>query len=94
MSILAIALLAWFLRDANFADVWTHVRSARLDLLILALVFIALTLWIRGFLFQGSPADPLTLTAATLGLALVALVAALIPARRATRVNPVIALRT
>ena len=54
----------------------------------------ALTRWIRGLLFQVSPADPLTLTAATLGLALVALLAALIPARRATRVNPVIALRT
>ena len=52
MSILAIALLAWFLRDANFADVWTHVRSARLDLLILALVFIALTLWIRTVRWQ------------------------------------------
>ena len=54
----------------------------------------ALTRWIRGLLFQVSPADPLTLTVATLGLALVALLAALIPARRATRVNPVIALRT
>jgi putative ABC transport system permease protein len=54
---------------------------------------IALTRWIRGLLFQVSPADPLTLAAATLGLVVVALVAALIPARRATRVNPVIALR-
>ena len=55
---------------------------------------VALTRWIRGLLFQVSPADPLTLAAATLGLAVVALLAALIPARRATRVNPVIALRT
>ena len=53
----------------------------------------ALTRWIRGLLFQVSPADPLTLAAATLGLAAVALIAALIPARRATRVNPMIALR-
>ncbi|HEX7020988.1 MAG TPA: FtsX-like permease family protein, partial [Gemmatimonadaceae bacterium] len=55
---------------------------------------VALTQWIRGLLFQVSPADPLTLAAATLGLVVVALVAALIPARRATRVNPVIALRS
>ena len=41
-----------------------------------------------------SPADPLTLAVATLALAGVALLATLIPARRATRVNPVIALRT
>jgi predicted permease len=52
-----------------------------------------LSRWIRGLLFQVSPADPLTLAAAALGLAVVALVATLIPARRATRVNPVIALR-
>ena len=54
----------------------------------------ALTRWIRGLLFQVSPADPLTLAAATLLLALIALIATVIPARRATRVNPVIALRT
>ena len=52
-----------------------------------------LTQWIRGLLFQVSPADPLMLAAATLGLIVVALLAALVPARRATRVNPVIALR-
>ena len=54
----------------------------------------ALSQWIRGLLFQVSPADPLTLAAAALGLAVVALLATLIPARRATRVNPVIALRS
>jgi putative ABC transport system permease protein len=54
---------------------------------------VVLTRWIRGLLFQVSPADPLMLAAATLGLIVVALLAALIPARRATRVNPVIALR-
>ena len=55
---------------------------------------VALTRWIRGLLFQVSPADPLTLAAATFGLIVVTLLATLIPARRATRVNPVIALRS
>jgi putative ABC transport system permease protein len=55
---------------------------------------VALTRWIRGLLFQVSPADPATLAAATLGLVVVALLAALVPARRATRVNPAIALRS
>jgi ABC-type antimicrobial peptide transport system permease subunit len=55
---------------------------------------VALTQWIRGLLFQVSPADPATLAAATLGLMVVAMLAALIPARRATRVNPVMALRS
>ncbi|HEY0946592.1 MAG TPA: ABC transporter permease [Opitutaceae bacterium] len=42
---------------------------------------------------QISPRDPLTYTAVAFGLALVALVATLVPARRATRVDPMIALR-
>ena len=54
----------------------------------------ALTQWIRTLLFQVSPTDPFTLAAATLGLAAIALIATLIPARRATRVNPLIALRS
>ena len=54
---------------------------------------VVLTRWIRGLLFQVSPTDPLMLAAATLGLIAVALLATLIPARRATRINPVIALR-
>jgi predicted permease len=55
---------------------------------------VALTRWIRGLLFQVSPLDPATLAAATLGLVVTALLAALIPAWRATRVNPAIALRS
>jgi predicted permease len=55
---------------------------------------VLLTRWIRGLLFQVSPSDPLLLAGATLGLIAVALLATLIPARRATRVNPVIALRS
>ena len=44
-------------------------------------------------LYRVSPTDPVTLVAVTLVLALVALVAALVPARRATRVNPIVVLR-
>ncbi len=44
-------------------------------------------------LYRVSPTDPATLVAVTLVLALVALVAALVPARRATRVNPLVVLR-
>jgi ABC-type antimicrobial peptide transport system permease subunit len=46
-----------------------------------------------GQLFAISPTDPLTYFAVALLLALVAFVATLMPARRATRVDPMIALR-
>jgi ABC-type antimicrobial peptide transport system permease subunit len=44
-------------------------------------------------LFNMSPTDPLTLTAAAIVLTLVALLAGYLPARRASRVNPLSALR-
>ena len=45
-------------------------------------------------LYQLSPHDPLLLGAATIVLAVAALLACLLPARRATRIDPIQALRT
>ena len=48
---------------------------------------------ITGFLFQVTPTDPLTLVAAAVVLAAVTFLATWIPARRATRIDPMVALR-
>jgi ABC-type antimicrobial peptide transport system permease subunit len=49
---------------------------------------------ISGLLFGLEATDPFTFTAATLALASVAAFAAYLPARRASRVDPMLALRT
>jgi len=54
---------------------------------------LALTQVIRGLLFHVSPADPMTLVAVLVLLTTVALLAGLIPARRAMKVSPMTALR-
>jgi predicted permease len=76
---------------------WMVMKSA----LLLALVGVALgviaalsgTSVVRSLLFGLSPTDPLTFVLAALLMWSVALVAAYLPARRASRVDPVVALR-
>jgi putative ABC transport system permease protein len=49
--------------------------------------------FVRGMLIQTSPYDPVTLVSITILLVVIALTAAFLPARRATRLDPALALR-
>jgi putative ABC transport system permease protein len=77
--------------------VWMTVRGVMMTVaagLVVGLVLsIAAAQGMSNVLYRVSPTDPVTLGVVTLVLGLVALVAALIPARRATRVNPLVVLR-
>jgi len=54
----------------------------------------ALSHLLRSFLYEVAPTDPLALTAVTFILTAVGIVACLLPARRAARVDPMVALRS
>jgi len=47
VTLLALGLLAWFLRGTNFADVWLQVQRARPGLLLLSLAAVVLTFFAR-----------------------------------------------
>ena len=54
---------------------------------------LALTRWMETLLFEVRPTDPATLLGVAAVITFVAVIAALVPAHRATRVDPIAALR-
>jgi putative ABC transport system permease protein len=71
-------------------------QGARLALLGVAIglsAALALTRWMETLLFEVRPTDPLTFTVTAAVLALVALIACYFPARRATKFDPMVAMR-
>ena len=84
---------------ARIADVLKLVLREGLILSAAGLVVggaatLATTRLLKSFLYETSPTDPLTLIGIPLLLALVALLACWFPARRASRVDPMVALRS
>ena len=58
--------------------------------IMLALVFAQA---LKSLIYQVSPADPVTFAAIGIAVVLIAILAGYIPARRATRADPMVALR-
>jgi putative ABC transport system permease protein len=54
---------------------------------------VAATRVLSGFLYQVRPGDPATLIGASIVLLVVALLAALVPARRASRIDPSVTIK-
>jgi ABC-type antimicrobial peptide transport system permease subunit len=70
------------------------LRLALTGVAIGTLASFALTKWIESLLFATTPTDPAAFLGVILLLSAVALFAGYVPARRASRVDPMIALRT
>ena len=69
------------------------VRLALLGLCIGVVAAVVVTRWMSSVLFDVKPTDPLTFAAVAVVLGTVAFLASYLPARRAMRVDPMVALR-
>jgi ABC-type antimicrobial peptide transport system permease subunit len=69
------------------------MKSAAIGVAIGLIGALALTRMLSGMLFAVQPTDPFTLATVSLLLALVALAACWLPARRAARVDPMVTMR-
>jgi putative ABC transport system permease protein len=83
---------------ANHGDILKMICTQGLRLTVVGLasglaLALAVTRLMSNVLFGVSPTDPLTFFTIVVLLALVALLACYVPARRATRVDPLVALR-
>jgi len=83
---------------AQQRDVLTLILSQGLRLAVLGVSLglvtaFALTRWMASLLFGVRPSDPMTFISIAVGLILMTLLACYLPARRAMKLNPIVALR-
>jgi len=74
--------------------IWKTLRLALIGIVVGVIASFAIARLIASLLFQTAPADPLTFTGMVVLLGGVALLAGYLPARRASKIDPMVALRT
>ena len=74
--------------------IWKTLRLALIGVAVGVITSLVLARLIASLLFQTAPTDPLTFAGMVVLLGAVALLAAYLPARRASKIDPMIALRT
>ena len=87
---MALGALPWQILNLI---IWQGMRLVIIGTLIGSIAAIALTRFMSALLFGINSTDPFTFACVALLLAIVALAACYIPARRAMRVDPMVALR-
>jgi hypothetical protein len=74
--------------------IWKTLRLALVGVAVGIIASLVLARLITSLLFETAPSDPTTILAMVALLAVVALLAGYLPARRASKIDPMIALRT
>ena len=79
--------------DIRRLVLWQGVRVAAIGAALGAAIALFATRYVESLLFETSARDPIAFASAIGTILVVAILAAVLPARRATRVDPVVALR-
>ena len=79
--------------DLEAGIIWYTLRLAAIGMLLGAAASWALARGLSGLLYGVTSSDPVTFVGMVVTLTLVAIVAGYLPARRASRIDPSIALR-
>ena len=74
--------------------IWKTLRLALIGVAVGMIASLALSRLIASLLFETAPSDPLTFVGMVTLLGAVALLAGYLPARRASKIDPMVALRT
>jgi ABC-type antimicrobial peptide transport system permease subunit len=80
-------------QNVQFSVIKRTLRLALIGIVTGAVASLAVSRTIAALLFNTQPGDPITFAAMVLLIGAVALLAGYIPARRASRINPMVALR-